>query len=328
MKRVWIGRLLLFCTPLLAAAVLGELWLRAQVGLCSVTPFQRSSMTGVAHELRPDFTTLYKGHHIAINDYGFRDSDVASWDPNNYRLALTGDSFTFGNGIPMESTLPVLLEDRLSESVSGVQVLNCGVPGYNAPNVQQLLQHRVLPLNPDFVVYVFMSNDVEPSRRPADIPADATIDSFHDYPLGSALLQWAGIRTKQAMRNMGFASSSGSIAKVARSFHEGGRQRVSTAVAAMKRLCIDDEVSFAVATYPFLSTPNPYAEIDDWVLLYCKAQGIPTINLRQAYSPGDELTRYWANIFDSHPNRESNLLVANYLAEQLTQDLLGQVPGR
>jgi len=324
LKRVWAGRLLLFFAPLLVAAAISELWLRAQVGISSVTPFERSDMNGVAHELRPNFKTLYKGHEVETNSYGFRDSDVDSWDPDSYRLALTGDSFTFGNGISADSTLPALLESRLRKNVADVQVLNCGVPGYNAPNVQQLLQHRVLPLKPDFVVYVFMPNDVEPSRLPADIPADATIDSFHNFPLGSALLQWGGVRVKQTLRKMGAASTSGSIAKVARSFHEGGRQRVSLALSAMKQLCLEHEIPFAVATYPFLATPNPYTEIDNWVLAYCKAHKIPTINLREAYPPEEDLSNYWTNIFDPHPNRASNLLVANYMAEQLDQDLLKQ----
>ena len=73
----------------------------------------------------------------------------------------------------------------------------------------------------------------------------------------------------------------------------------------MKQLCLEHEIPFAVATYPFLATPNPYTEIDNWVLAYCKAHKIPTINLREAYPPEEDLSNYWTNIFDPHPNRAS-----------------------
>ena len=197
----------------------------AQVGISSVTPFERSDMNGVAHELRPNFKTLYKGHEVETNSYGFRDSDVDSWDPDSYRLALTGDSFTFGNGISADSTLPALFRESLAKKRGGRPGAELRSSRLQRTQRATTLAASRPALEARFVVYVFMSNDVEPSRLPADIPADATIDSFHNFPLGSALLQWAGVRVKQTLRKMGAASTSGSIAKVARSFHEGGRQR-------------------------------------------------------------------------------------------------------
>ncbi|GKS57511.1 hypothetical protein YTPLAS18_10380 [Nitrospira sp.] len=65
------------------------------------------------------------------------------------RIALLGDSMTFGSEVPCEASLPHLLQERLDPRV---QVLNFGVPGYSA--YQALLKYRrdIRSWKPNFVI--------------------------------------------------------------------------------------------------------------------------------------------------------------------------------
>ena len=308
--------------------LLGEWYLRGQVPRCGITPFRESDLPGVAHELRPSFETLYKGHTVQTNPQGFRAPDFQNLPPDAMRLALIGDSVTFGNAISYDDTMAVQLEGILRNEVPEIRVLNCGVPGYNAPNVLECFQHRVLPLQPDYVVYVFVSNDITPSRGKVAIPQDQSIDSFHGFPLGSAVLQWLGVTVKGVLRAVGRGSASGTIAQIQNYFHDGGRERLEQAIAGMQSLCKEKNIPFAVATYPFLTTPNPYEEIDQWVLDFCSEQSIPAINLREAFADEQALPQYWANIFDPHPSGPANAIACEYLANGLLPSLVRDVPGK
>lgn len=78
--------------------------------------------------------------------------------PAARRVALVGDSYTFGLEVPFEHTWGYHLENMLGE---GVQVLNFGVDGYGPD--QMLLRYRrdVVEWEPDVVVLTFVPHDLE-----------------------------------------------------------------------------------------------------------------------------------------------------------------------
>ncbi|MCO4771908.1 MAG: hypothetical protein KDA24_17890 [Deltaproteobacteria bacterium] len=88
---------------------------------------------------------------------------------DTFRVAVLGDSFTFGWGVQASEAWPALLEARLDAELatSGVdaEVLNFGVPGYNT--WLQLLHWRrvVSAYRPDAVLLGYYSNDAVIDRR-------------------------------------------------------------------------------------------------------------------------------------------------------------------
>ena len=106
------------------------------------------------------FTRRWLRTEVRHNHYGFRGPEFDEIKaPGIYRVAILGDSFTYGNGIAEQDRF----SDRLAAALSErrVQVLNFGFPGNNWPDHVATLERRVLRLKPDFVVLQWDTNDVE-----------------------------------------------------------------------------------------------------------------------------------------------------------------------
>jgi hypothetical protein len=117
--------------------------------------------------LRPGFAGWTKEENtlwVEINSAGFRDRERSLAAPaNTLRVAMMGDSYTQGMNLPLEKTLPSLLESHLSECAGGrrVEVLNFGVDGYGTTQELLTYRHVAAKYTPDVVVLaVFTANDI------------------------------------------------------------------------------------------------------------------------------------------------------------------------
>jgi lysophospholipase L1-like esterase len=125
-----------------------------------------SAVPGLAYELRPDAEEFAKGIWIRTNSLGLRDDEPLPGEGRpTVRLVAIGDSVTFGFGVGGDETyanvLERLLNSRFGSAGNRFEVLNCGVGGYAARDVAAVLEHRVLELRPDLVLYGYVLNDPE-----------------------------------------------------------------------------------------------------------------------------------------------------------------------
>lgn len=91
---------------------------------------------------------------IRINAHGMRDAEVDRQPGARKRIAVLGDSFTWGIGVADEDRFT----ERL-ERARGVEVLNFGVAGYS-PVQYRLMIGDALSFRPDLVVIAFcLGND-------------------------------------------------------------------------------------------------------------------------------------------------------------------------
>jgi hypothetical protein len=91
---------------------------------------------------------------IRINSHGMRDRERSREAGASERIAVLGDSFTWGIGVSDEERYTNLLEQAL-----GVEVLNFGVSGYG-PLQYHLLTDEVLSFSPSVVLLAFcLGND-------------------------------------------------------------------------------------------------------------------------------------------------------------------------
>jgi hypothetical protein len=94
------------------------------------------------------------------NAYGYNDTDWAEKKPaGSYRIAALGDSFAYGS-VGYDDNFLTLLEQRLRERRTGLEVLNLGIPAAEPGDYLEVLRSDGLRFDPDFVlVCVFVGND-------------------------------------------------------------------------------------------------------------------------------------------------------------------------
>jgi len=84
----------------------------------------------------PNSHAFLMGVDVNINSQGLRDYEYSlAKSPETYRIMMLGDSTTLGWGVPLEATVPKLLERELNEGrapgIDRFEVLNAGVGNYN-----------------------------------------------------------------------------------------------------------------------------------------------------------------------------------------------------
>src|SRR5207248_3815155 len=97
------------------------------------------------------------GPPIRGNALGFREREIGPHTAGRYRIAIIGDSFTFGQGIEERERFSNVLETLLGPKY---EVLNFGTPGNDLPEHVQVLE-RALQVAPDFVLLQLYINDFE-----------------------------------------------------------------------------------------------------------------------------------------------------------------------
>lgn len=88
--------------------------------------------------------------------------------PGEMRIAIVGDSFTFGHGISNTAdTYPAVLENILNSESGGAlryRVFNFGVSAYSLAEMTATLNCRMLEIKPDIVICAFIFDDFDPNR--------------------------------------------------------------------------------------------------------------------------------------------------------------------
>lgn len=87
---------------------------------------------------------------------------------NTIRIAIAGDSVTFGHGVKDTADVyPAVLESILNSQSGGTvryEVFNFGVSAYSLAEMTATLKCRMLDLKPDIVVCAFLLDDFDPNR--------------------------------------------------------------------------------------------------------------------------------------------------------------------
>lgn len=123
--------------------------------------FHRPGSTGHEMNARGEFAPV----KLRYDALGFRGPGIASGrTPGVARIVVLGDSFVEARQVREEATATALLPSLLSQGmtsapVAKAEVVNAGCSAYTTTTAYLLLKHRVLPLRPDVVFYLFSYND-------------------------------------------------------------------------------------------------------------------------------------------------------------------------
>ena len=94
-------------------------------------------------------------HHVVTNALGLRGPET-TLVPDKPRVLCIGDSFTYGDFVDNDESLPAQIQAQLGEQF---EVLNGGVKGTTIVD-QQVYLPRLLVLQPDVVLLTYCENDL------------------------------------------------------------------------------------------------------------------------------------------------------------------------
>lgn len=274
-----------------------EMWRYArELKVSGLTP-------GLRFEHRPNARAHLMGVDVAINADGLRQADTPPKKPaGTVRVAVVGDSITFGWGVPQQETYPQRLEHLLNQQRPlgpqvDFEVINFGVGNYTADDVAAMLQHKAIGYEPDLVVYGAFINDAE---SPREITGGSSL-LRHSL---AAVLVWG--RLDSLWRQLGLRDDY-------RAYYLGlyrqgseGQVRVRAALQTMASLCRRARVPLVVALLPELHGPagDPFAEVRQFYREAATGIGARFVDL-QTSLPDNDRQRYWVSADDAHPNAEA-----------------------
>lgn len=270
-------------------------------------------------DFRGYFTTKWMRTQVHHNHYDYRGGEFDEVKPaGTFRVAVMGDSFTYGNGVREDERFSNLLGASLA--ARHVEVLNLGFPGNNWPEHVRTLERRVLRLRPDFVLLQWGTNDIELDEhvagRPKTPPLIADRD-WHEWLYARSALytmlnaQWV---RWQIRRTMGDAYDRYLVRLYGDPASEGARR----AEALMRRfldLCRERGIGVGLVLFPdaavSLGTDYPYQFMHDRVTAICRDTGTTCVDLLPAYRTVPDRFRLWVTPLDAHPSALANRLAAD-----------------
>ena len=133
--------------------------------------YRPSTVEGLTYEMIPNRDGVFEGMHVRTNAWGLRGPAPAQDNSHLMRLAVLGDSFTFGFGVEENDTYPSLLQEIMNNSQAAngrrFEILNFGVVGYSTRDEAVVLKQKALPFHPQGVIIGYVLNDPETDPRPS-----------------------------------------------------------------------------------------------------------------------------------------------------------------
>jgi lysophospholipase L1-like esterase len=274
----------------------------------------------IGYRNRPRLQGKFFGTSVVINSLGMRDREVVAPAANEFRILVLGDSVPFGVGVQYEATFPYQLEQILNTQFQGViRTLNMGVPSYNTEQEWTQLQTLGITLQPNLVMLLFVSNDIEPKMWVFD-KRQAWYANLAQRSYATTLLfiLYREVKrlasTSVSLTEFIPAAAAGEIAWY--HYHLGDKrwQAIDQSLTAMNALLRRYQIPFVVFTYQEADfILNLLHQVSD-------REGFPLINLVPWQDPrwsNQDLSQYVNSYVDQHPNAAGHLMLATLIAENL-----------
>lgn len=260
------------------------------------------------------------------NSFGFREREInLQKKAGVFRIAVIGDSLTYGQGIATEARLTNVLEKNLNSTSPGYEVLNFGKGGAETVDHIEFLRNFVLGIKPDFILLQWFINDVENgdyAGRPKLlrlIPSDRLSHFLHDHSVLYFLANsaWQNIQT-----SLGLGSGYTYAEYMQTRFEDADSKDAIRAREALDQfldLCAQNGIPVGIIVFPELEKglPDDYplGFLLDRVMATCSKRQLPCVDMRPVFATVTPVDKLWVNRFDAHPGP-----LANALASQAVYD--------
>jgi hypothetical protein len=273
-------------------------------------------------------------HRVHVNSLGYRGGEFARTKAaGEIRILMVGDSFTYGEFVNDEETLPARLERELDQWCAGVRVINAGVGGTTIDTHARMVE-RALSLRPDVVVETFSENDLEDLRGTSawdEFASNRQLKSRFPlsivFPVLRRLALWNFALDARARLRARFAGAVGGpdrASEAARASSRAARARLlgvyAEALTALRDRLRAQGVGLILVLFPsHLSLRRDGStEQLEWLTRIGSQAGITTVNLLAPMrESGEALERLYLLPHDGHPSAHGYVVAARFLANVL-----------
>ena len=259
---------------------------------------------------------------ISLNSLGLREREIVPKNPNRYRIAIIGDSFTFGNGIEEPDRFSNLIQGFLGPQY---EVLNFGHPGDNIPD-HLITLDRVLKFRPDFVLLQLYENDLETptmtTHRPTDYPL-LPLDLDRRLSGASLLYRLTIDKWNQFQEAVGLAE--GYTRYMARHLRDPDSPDARESFGMLEQF-IEQARAAGVPSggvlFPALyglrqkGANYSFDYMNDRIRMIYTVEQTPYLDLLPAFLTIRDSRTLWVSPFDPHPNAKANNLAAIAILNQ------------
>jgi lysophospholipase L1-like esterase len=261
---------------------------------------------------------------VISNSLGYRDREPGRKDPARYRIAVIGDSFTWGQGIEARERFSNLIEGFLGPHY---EVLNFGIPGHDMPQHLDVLD-QVLPLQPDFVLLQLYVNDFETAQmtRPRAHPLISD-EAASGWGRTSVLYDMASGHWVQIQEATGLAESY--VHYLQRNLQDPDAPNARIAFGMLRQFVEKAKsagVPVGLVLFPMTDAMGrfgrgyPVGFIHDRVRGIAADERVPYLDLLPAFSSYRDPKSLWVSPFDAHPNAIANKRAAQEILNTFSRD--------
>ena len=325
-RRLLLFRLILLGISLAFAALIGEIGLRI-LGHRGVAMLDMSDQIRAVDDEVVDYRYIPNSEHwtgdvvYSINDAGFRDDPHPVEKPaGTTRVAVIGDSVTYGFGVKQDQIFAAEAERRLGPDY---ELINVAMSGLNAPQVVHLLEAEGLRYDPDLVVMNFVLNDCDFFTR-YRAALDFTREKDGEIGLlgisidprikraikASALVYFL---SQQAERLFGSEDMAHGDYVLSIWDDPANRALVADALDRFAALRAEHGFEPVILIWPVIAEFEGYAyqEIHDWVAAQARARDLDVIDLLPAFAEEAPHDDYYLSPNDYfHPNAKGHAVGA------------------
>jgi lysophospholipase L1-like esterase len=271
---------------------------------------QKSDNPNIGHMHTPNAQAYLMGVDVVINSDGFRDEEYATQRNEKYRIAVLGDSLTFGWGVEKDDTFEVQLEGMLSET-RPTEMINFGHGNYNTVQQVNLFKEKGLKYNPDKVVVFYFINDAEvtPVRS----------NWLWVAKLRSVTFLWSRVRGLLTRSKSGQTFET--FYSALYEDDQPGFIAVKDAFLELQGITEERGIELQVILLPELHNLVDYPFSAEYAKVgsFLGENSIRYIDLTDSFAGYEDAVGLWVALDDAHPNALAHRMIAEY-----SRDFIGK----
>jgi hypothetical protein len=312
-----------------AAAAIGETAVRA------IAPKSDPVKLGVKFErsprqygLRPSVRSIQTGVLVETNSLGFREREYPlKRIPGVRRVAVIGDSYTFGVGVEFLDTYSKRLEEQLNRSWGPTEVINFGVSGYNTVTELATFRETAAQFRPDLVIVGYVLNDAERlgtgDNAQVERKTPSRLNAAHLQLKDSSMLyRYLSPKLGAVLGLFNARYAVGGTNQIIRSFddHSLGWMESRQALVELAGEAKKIGAPMLVVVFPMILdfTTYPLGPAHHKITQFCKDNGIDVLDLLSRFER--EKAADLVVFLDGHPNSRAHKIFADEIFVYLSRN--------